>query len=210
MKQNFFKKERTYRILAVTGSVGFIVFYISAAFYYPGGSDFDMQSNHFSFKENYWCELLSNYAKNGKLNSAKPFALFSLFFLNLTLISSWLFISWFRSHKRKLNVPLLSSGLSSTLLINFISGNNHDYFIAFAVILGLTSILQLLLLDWYQSKFLFISGVIGLILILMNCTFYFFDLLLILLPILQKITFAYMLIWFLLNISDRTTYESNK
>lgn len=210
MKQNFFKRERTYRIRAVTGSVGFIVFYISAAFHYPGGSDFDMQSNHFSFMENYWCELLSNYAKNGKLNSAKPFALFSLFFLNLTLISTWLFISLFRSHKRKLNVSLLSSGLSSTLLINFISGNNHDYFIAFSVILGLTSILQLLFLNWHQSKFLFMSGVIGLILILMNCTFYFFDLLLVLLPILQKITFAYMLMWFLLNMSDRTTYESNK
>ncbi len=210
MKKNNWVNGRTLRFVAGFGSIGFISCYITAAIYYPGGSDFNAHSGHFSLMENYWCELLSGYAKNGQLNPGRPFALGSLFFLNTTLISSWFQISLNGMMNGTINFPLLLSGLGSTLLINFVSGENHDIYIVFSVGMGMVAILQVIYVEWYKNKLLFFTGLIGFLLILLNCIFYFFDLFLVFLPILQKITFVYMLIWFLMNLTDKKTHGPNQ
>jgi hypothetical protein len=210
VKKNNCVNGRTLRFVAGFGSIGFISCYITAAFYYPGGSDFNVHSGHFSLMENYWCELLSDYAKNGQLNPGRPFALGSLFFLNTILISSWFQISLNGTKNGTINFPLILSGISSTLLINFVSGENHDIYIVFSVGMGMMAILQVIYAEWHKNKLLFFTGLIGFLLISLNCIFYFFDLILVFLPILQKITFIYMLIWFLMNLTDKKTYESNQ
>jgi len=51
VKKNNWVNSPNLRFLAVIESIDFIGCYITVAFYYPGGSDFNVHSNHFSIKE---------------------------------------------------------------------------------------------------------------------------------------------------------------
>jgi len=159
------------------------------------------------FSANYWCEVLIFYSKNGKPNPGRPYGLTSLILLNVTLCSVWLFFSLSQSKKHLL---LLISGLASTFFANFLAGNNHDIFIALSVSLMVSSIIQLLFIIRVHSKILFLSGWFGLILILLNLFIYFFDILLMLLPILQKITFVFLLVWFNATLTIKNAHEKKQ
>jgi hypothetical protein len=189
-----------FKYLVVIGSIGFVLFYILAAINYPGGSDFDAYSKGFSFTENYWCELLGTYAKNGSPNLGKPYAFVALAFLNLSLVCSWFYFGYHKSLNHQPNYRMIASGTVSTLFINFIYTDAHDYYIGLSVLFGVLSILQLLHIQRKNNHFLFITGLFGIILILLNCTMYFFDFQLILLPLIQKLTFIFILTWFILNV----------
>ncbi|MFN7116301.1 MAG: hypothetical protein ACK4TA_05840, partial [Saprospiraceae bacterium] len=56
------------RLTPLVGIVLFLVLYIVAAFYYPGGSNADHSAKGFSIVHNYWCDLLAIGAKNGQIN----------------------------------------------------------------------------------------------------------------------------------------------
>ncbi|HEV7621655.1 MAG TPA: hypothetical protein VGO09_07980, partial [Flavisolibacter sp.] len=51
----------------VFGSFAFIILYIIATIYYPGGSQANNVSKGFSWVHNYWCNLLNEKAINGAL-----------------------------------------------------------------------------------------------------------------------------------------------
>jgi hypothetical protein len=57
--------NRKILLLPPVGILIFILLYIVAAFFYPGGSEFDTHSDGFSWKHNYWCNLLNELAIKG-------------------------------------------------------------------------------------------------------------------------------------------------
>lgn len=192
---------RILQILAITGSVGFVVFYAIAAYHYPGGSDEHPSSIQFSFFENYWCDLLSTYSKNGSINNGKPYAIVAQFFLNITLLSTWIFTAGNHHSTKHWNMKLILTGSFSTLFANFTATSYHDLYIALSVLFGLLAIYQIRSIHKKNNRnILFLSGTVGMAMILLNCLLYYFDIAKYLLPLLQKITFAYMLVWFLLNL----------
>ena len=202
---------RMLQILAIVGSIGFAVFYVLAALSYPGGSDAHPSSIHFSFLENYWCDLLSNYSKNGSINNGKPYAIAAQFFLNVTLLCTWMFTAGIRESIKSWNVKLVVTGSFSTLFANFVATPHHDLYIALSVLFGLLAILQILSIHKKTNHpLMFLSGMVGLVLIGLNCLLYYFNIAKFLLPLLQKITFAYMLIWFLSNLKKNVANETNQ
>jgi hypothetical protein len=188
------------KYVVVLGSIGFVVFYILSAIKYPGGSDFDTYSKGFSLTENYWCELLGAYAKNGRPNHGKPYAFVSLAFLNITLFSIWFYFGYYKSVNNQPNYLLIVSGTISTFFSNFVSTNAHDYYIALSVLFGVISILQMIRIQKQNNHFLFLTGLLAILLIILNCFMYFFNFHLLSLPIIQKITFIFILSWFTLNV----------
>ena len=73
----------------------FILLFIYAASLYPGGSQFDSNAAGFSWKHNYWCNLMNDIAENGMQNPARYYAISAnailcigcmLFFLRFGLI----------------------------------------------------------------------------------------------------------------------------
>jgi len=189
---------------ASVGFAGFITCYILAAVYYPGGSDVHVNSSGFSLLENYWCELLSDYSKNGNQNEAQPFAFAALVFMNLALASSWIFIGGTRTILKRPDPILILSGILSTFFTNFLNSQMHDPSIAVSLGLGCFSILRLLKNYQENKKLLIGLGYLNLILILLNCLFYYFSVGLQFLPAIQKITFLSVLIWFGLNLHYKT------
>jgi hypothetical protein len=209
--RNRMRSGRMFQILAIVGSIGFAVFYVLAAVSYPGGSDAHPSSIHFSFLENYWCDLLSTYSKNGSINNGKPYAIAAQFFLNVTLLSTWIFNAGIRESIKSWNVKLVVTGIFSTLFSNFVSTPHHDLYIALSALFGLLAVLQILSIHRkIKRPLLFITGIVGLVLIGLNCLLYYFDFAKFLLPLLQKITFAYMLIWFMSNLKKNVANETNQ
>lgn len=187
---------RTFKVLVMTSSIGFICFYLLAASHYPGGSDLDKHSVSFSWTQNYWCDLLSTYTKNGRINRGKTYAVISMIFLNLTFISSWVSLGKQEVRSSLAERTIIISGFASTIFTNFIASPKHDLFISFSVVFGLIAIARVLKTQRTEHILLFYTGLFGGILILLNCLVYFFQFNVSMLPLLQKITFAYMLMWF--------------
>jgi hypothetical protein len=197
------KKEyhgRLLRWIAWMSFLGFILFYLFAALRYPGGSDFDKNSKNFSFVENYWCDLLSDYSKNGKYNVAQPFAYIAMAFMNLGLSTSWVFIGHSRSIPRNPDLVLEITGLASTIFLNFLNTSMHDQFISLSIGLGCFSMLRVLLTGHKKNSITQTTGYLSVVLILLNCVMYVFIIGLTFLPIIQKITFIFVMSWFMLNL----------
>lgn len=84
------KKTNNIWVLApVLGTIIFVMVYIIATFFYPGGSQVDKNSIGFSWINNYWCNLQNENAINGQHNPAKPIAMAGMLVLCLTLTFFW-------------------------------------------------------------------------------------------------------------------------
>lgn len=76
-------------LLPITGIVVFAVLYVIAAALYPGGSQHDPAAVGFSFKHNYWCNLVNERSSDGNINRGQPFALAGMIALALSLSTFW-------------------------------------------------------------------------------------------------------------------------
>jgi hypothetical protein len=205
------KKEcqgKTLKWIASVGYAGFITCYIVAAVQYPGGSDFHVNSSGFSVLENYWCELLSDYSKNGNHNNAQPYAFAALVFMNLALVTSWMYIGGTRTILENTDSKLIISGILSTVCTNFVNTKMHDVSIALSIGFGCFSIVRLIKNYPKNRKFFVGMGYLNLFLILINCLLYYFSFGLHMLPLIQKITFLSVLVWLSLNLHYKTISNS--
>ncbi len=188
------------RILILLPILGIIIYsglYYLATIYYPGGSAFDEKAMGFSWTKNYWCNLLYDRALNGQPNTAKPLALTAMAVLSLSLgLFWWLFPAYTAlSHRLKLLIRIagILAMLTGSLLF---TRWEHDLIINIASFFGLIA-LGGTFAGLYKNgwKKLFYAGLIILPLIGLNNFCYYNPDFIHLLPIIQKITFAYFLIW---------------
>ncbi len=168
-----------------------------AASYYPGGSDIDPSSRGFSWKHNYWCELLAPVAVNGERNTARPLALAAMAVLIVSLVLFWMMIpALFRTKKLHSGI-IRTAGTSSMLVVPVMFFELHDTVMNIAGLLGCIAIL-LVLVNLYVQRywFLFWAGILCLLLCGLNNYIYYTGHYMYYLPVIQKITFLIFLAWF--------------
>jgi hypothetical protein len=195
-KKQITKSQNNWLIVPLLGVIGFAFFYYLATLYYPGGSNFDRKSIGFDWMNNYWCDLTGKFAKNGKKNEARTFALTGMFILCFTLSFLWYYLPQF-FHENKFNqIIIKSSGICSMFILFFLFTPYHDIVIALG---GLLSIIPLIgtYRELYKNKLtkLFFLGLFSFLLILFNYLIYISNFFILFLPIIQKITFIVFLIW---------------
>jgi len=178
------------------GTLIYLLLYIIATFFYPGGSQADKNSVGFSWTQNYWCNLLNENAINGQHNATRPIAIVAMFFLCITLMVFWYIFPKQTGFRKSRKLIVQVSGFASMISIMFISTALHDIVINIATVFGLIAVIGtfigLLELKWTR---LFWVGIFILPLVALNNFLYYKTGLLIYLPVVQKITFLYFLLW---------------
>lgn len=189
-------KDQYWPILTMAGIFVYIVLYFTAAIMYPGGSNFNKHQVGFNIFTNYWCELLGENSKNGKLNIARPFGLIAMSVLSISLSIFWIKIPYMLTLKNWMSSILQISGVSAMLCSSFIFTHFHDLFILLAVIFGIIAF-SFSIYGLYLNKAtsFFRLGISCIFLILLNNFIYIFDFMINYLPIIQKFTFAFVFIW---------------
>ncbi|MDQ6813985.1 MAG: hypothetical protein M3040_09620 [Bacteroidota bacterium] len=181
--------------IPLIGAVLFIILYLIAAYLYPGGSQADKTSKGFSWANNYWCNLLNENAINGAVNPARPVAITAMVTLGATLSIFWFLFGRIVHFTKLSRFAITLSGLASMVTTMFLFTPYHDSVINIAGVLGLVALtytfIGLYKNKWYQ---LFKMGFINIILIIVNNILYHTGLLKYL-PVVQKITFLFFLVW---------------
>ena len=197
------------RLLPTLGITLFIGLYIYAAQLYPGGSQANKQSIGFSWMHNYWCNLTSDISINGAENPASPIAISAMAVLCFSLMVFFIqFATFFSKHlvwKRIITIGGIGSMLSAT----FIFTAYHDLMTTLSSLFGVFAIIGILK-EIYQhsSKPYKLTGLGCLLLLGLNNLIYYSKFYIVYLPLLQKITFAMVLLWIIaLNLKMYKTYN---
>jgi len=196
MKYKFKRAYGYWPYITIGGIIIFIILYVVATFYYPGGSNFDAQQTGFNWSTNYWCELLGRNAKNGQPNTARPIGLIGMLVLAITISIFWLNLPRLIPMKFWYNKLLQTTGILAMLCSIFIYSYYHDLTIYLAVLFG-TFAFTLTLYGLYRNHFIgyFNLCVLCVILIFLNNIIYITDYKIEYLPILQKVTFGFVFLW---------------
>ena len=176
----------------------FLLFYIIAAFKYPGGSFAYPSHEGFSFFNNYLCDLLDDQAIIGVENTASTYARLSLAMLCLSIIVIWAYLPKLFSKKSIFHPIIQITGISSMLVTIFLREGVHDPVLRIAGVLGAIALIATFI-ELYKHQFykLLIAGIICMALVSTNFYIYETGYLILQLPIIQKITFVCCIGWFL-------------
>ena len=190
-RQSFFWQR-----LPLIGSILFSLLYFIATLCYPGGNYLNKSTKGFSWTQNYWCNLLNEKAINGQHNTARPIAFAAMLILGLTLITFWYMFPKLANFKSKERYFIQVCGFLAISISIFIFTSLHDTIINVAGVFGLIAIAGTLIglrkLGWTG---LFYMGLFVVILIGVNNLLYYQKNLMYYLPVVQKITFVYFLLW---------------
>lgn len=192
-----FDKSHKFKVaLTLAGISSFFLFFFLASMYYPGGSNFNTKSVGYNWSENFWCELLAKSAKNSMPNEGRPLALIGMISLSIGVSSFWILISKELFQNNKSGLIVRSLGVISMIFSSFIYTDYHDYFIMGSVASG-TIAFGLLFYELKKRSWnlIFFTGIFFLFLIMMNCFIYISEIGEIYLPLLQKFTFIFTLLW---------------
>jgi hypothetical protein len=185
-----------FKLAPCFGCLGFIELYVIATLYYPGGSQLDKNITGFSWTQNYWCNLLNVNAINGQPNTARPIAIAAMFVLCISLIFFWHIFPSASNLKTGVKILIKTSGTVAMVTSLFLLTSFHDSVINLACFFGLIAIIGTIIglrkLNWLT---LFWMGIFIFLLVGINNLFYYGEGLLFYLPVIQKITFLYVLFW---------------
>ncbi len=190
-------KKKLLFLLPVACILLFISLYILASLQYPGGSQADIHSKGFSWKNNYWCNLLNEKAINGEVNDARPYAMIGMAILCAGLIIFWWMfsITVVKNTWWKRLIPAAGTLAMTGAFFSFTS--MHDVVINLASVSGLIALTGTLVGLYKQHwNLLFRWGLLNIFLVLLNNLFYYTPSLISYLPVIQKISFGVFLIWF--------------
>ncbi len=199
----FYKRLLT--VLVPLGISVFVLLYFIATLLYPGGSSINKTADGFSWLHNYWCNLLNPIAINGDVNKAQPLALLALIILCVTLLYFWFqFTKQFQTTKVFQLIIRGSSSIALFVSLFLATKINHDLITTVAGSLGaITLIASVYVL--YQNKLNALAnyGVFNVLAMLFNQLLYRDAHWIYYLPLVQKLTFASVLIWVLLVSIDK-------
>ncbi|MBO9591532.1 MAG: hypothetical protein J7599_01400 [Niabella sp.] len=191
-----FTEYRTIYLLPVAGVLLFVLLYIIATFFYPGGSQANKNAPGFSWLHNYWCNLLNNQAVNGQLNPAKWWARVGMAVLGATFCIFWWQFFYYTGFSKAARAAITGCGAMAMVLGMFLSSAAHDVLVILSSVLGFIAMAftfaGLFRLKWHG---LFRLGILNILLVLLNNLCYYTPSLIYLLPLVQKITFLLFLVW---------------
>lgn len=184
-------------LLPIFGILLFAVMYIIAASLYPGGSQTDIHSTGFSWRDNYWCNLFNRTAINGEPNPARPIARIAMYILAASLQFFWMLIAFLTAKSKPLRTVVIISSVSCTVFISSLAVSDlHDLLVNLASLAGLiVTICTMFVLYKLKWNSLFFYGLMNILLVVINNYVYYSKELIIWLPIIQKITFLFFLLW---------------
>ena len=139
---------------------------------------------------------MNENAMNEQHNSARPLAMAAMFVLCFTLAIFWyIFPKIIDSKKSSRLIIQISGGLAMTIGM-FLFTDLHDTIVNVASLCGLVATVGTFI-GLHQLKWtkLFGLGILNLILVVLNNILYYGDGLKLFLPIVQKITFLFFLLW---------------
>ncbi|MEP6951567.1 MAG: hypothetical protein ABI863_19910 [Ginsengibacter sp.] len=190
------KTQSFWVLTPLFGAILFVCLYVVATLLYPGGSQVDKNSRGFGWTDNYWCNLLNENAMNGEHNLARPIALTSMFILCFTLAAFWYIFPRQIGFRKSNRLAIQISGIVSMAIGMFLFTNLHDTIINITGLCAVVAIVGtfagLRKLRWPR---LFWLGIFSLLLVAGNNILYYGRGLILYLPVLQKITFLFFLLW---------------
>lgn len=191
-----FNIHRATQFLPMIGIFAYVLLYIVATILYPGGSSVYPNSIGFDWSNNYWCHLISDNAINGQINIAQPYALVGMIILGMSLGFFFYQFPLYFKVKPPWETIIPISGIAGSFFSMLILSNYHDLMAVIASLFGMISIIGIFFgLRKYKLIYFIWSGIFCIFLILLNGYIYFTENYIIWLPIIQKVTFAVVLLW---------------
>lgn len=184
------------RLLPTFGILIFIGIYVYSTSLYPGGSQWDATSVGFDWKQNFWCNLMSEYALNGLENPARPVALLGMIILcsSMTLFF-FQFANYFEKN-RNWNMTIKIAGALAMFSAVFIFTRFHDIMTTILSVCGVIGIIGIVrALHKNKMTFYKVSGIICMLLIGIINLLYFNEDLIKYLPLVQLMGFILILSW---------------
>ena len=180
-------------------SIGILIFvglYIFSASHYPGGSQANLNKEGFDWINNYWCNLLNEKGMNGAPNPARPIAIFALLVLCFSL--TVFFIQFAQTYTKSILWKRIISacGVLSMISAALVFTEYHDSMTIISSVFGLMVVAGIIKEIFSSSLNAYkISGAVCIIFLIGNNYIYYSQNFIELLPLLQKITFAFVLLW---------------
>lgn len=183
----------------------FVLLYIYAATLYPGGSQENLQSEGFDWVHNYWCNLMNEEGMNEQHNPARPFAIAAMIILCSSLATFFIQFAQTFSKTSLWRKLILYCGSISMVFAILIFTPLHDLMTTISSVFGLVVVIGIIK-EIYASSLTFykFTGIFCIALLAANNYIYYTKNGIEGLPLLQKITFAIVLLWILgLNLEVR-------
>ena len=193
------KKGSQYQIANLIPVIGIVIFvglYIFSSTLYPGGSQANLNSEGFDWINNYWCNLMNENGMNGQPNPAKPYSIIAMIILCLSLMFFFIQFAQIYSKSKIWKRIIKTSGIISMSFAILIFTKYHDLMTTLSSIFGLFVVIGIIR-EVYKSKLSIykITGVICILILGLNNYIYYTQQFIEVLPLLQKITFAIVLLW---------------
>ena len=193
------KKGSQYQIANLIPVIGIVIFvglYIFSSTLYPGGSQANLNSEGFDWINNYWCNLMNEKGMNGQPNPAKPYSIIAMIILCLSLMFFFIQFAQIYSKSKIWKRIIKTSGIISMSFAILIFTKYHDLMTTLSSIFGVFVVIGIIR-EIYKSKLSIykITGVICILILGLNNYIYYTQQFIQVLPLLQKITFAIVLLW---------------
>lgn len=187
---------RLSRFLPMIGIFIYVALYFIAAKLYPGGSRVYPDKDGFDWYNNYWCHLISENAINGEANTAHPYAHVGMVVLGISLaVFFYQFPQYFKIKQPWKSIVRIS-GIAGSFFSMLIMSDYHDLTAVLAAVFGALSIVGIFFGLRNTGLLYFIwTGIGCVLLIALNGYIYFSGNYILWLPVIQKITFAAVLLW---------------
>jgi hypothetical protein len=183
-------------LLPTAGIVLFVLLYFIATALYPGGSQANASSKGFSWLHNYWCNLLNENGINGEFNPGRYFAMTGMLVLCISMAVFWWLFAQLIPFNKRFQIAMQVSAIASACCGFFLFTHFHD------VIINITGLLSFIAFagtfaGLYKTGWqkLFWLGVFNIALIGFNNLIYYNKPYIVYLPVVQKITFLFFLVW---------------
>lgn len=188
--------KKQYPYFPIIGLVGFLLFFVIATNFYPGGSVNDMASEGYSYFHNFICDLMSLNLEEGVVNDARPIAIIAHLMLSFALISFFYVLPEIFTVQNTNTRILRGLGMLAMTIFIFMYTDYHDLVVTITGVLGsIAFVFFFLELVNYQNQklkalayFCFFLSFLVFFSYETKIGFYYT-------PILQKITFVFDSIW---------------
>lgn len=160
------------------------------------GSQANLNTIGFDWINNYWCNLMNENAMNEETNPARPFAILAMVILCFSLAVFFIQFAEAFSKNKRWKRTIQISGVISMIFTALIFTQHHDLMTIVSSVFGLFVVVGIVR-ELYLSEMVFfkLSGIICILLLALNNYIYYTTHALSALPLLQKITFAIVLLW---------------
>ena len=200
------------KIIGLAPTVGILIFillYVYSSTLYPGGNQANINEIGFSWTHNYWCNLMNNNSINGMPNPAAPYAISAMISLCIGLC---LFFFQFANKiaiSKYWKIIIRVSGTVSMIFACFIFTRHHDLMTILSSLFGLVVVVGIIKEIYKSDMNIFkMGGVICILLLTVNNYIYYSHHLIEYLPIIQKITFTFILTW-VVSLNIVLTYKND-